>query len=178
MPELKPLFRGQIRCYGEKLKNFTGEKMESAWAYGPGVARGSGYHSIIYGEENGGDAEAVFSSKHVVCTDTLGVSSGKTDKKGTTIFTGDIIEFINSYDFDCYCVVKFGEYDQDGSGSEYPPSRCLGFYVEVENFTCPDYYGPDDFPKHLEQQSLLDVCDNCEVIGNVFDNPDLLEVVK
>lgn len=104
----------------------------------------------------------------------IGMSSGKNDRKGKPISTGDIVEFNNVYDFDCYGIVKFGEYDQDGSGGGYPPRKCLGFYVEVDTFTCPDGYEPENFPKYLEQQNLLEICDICEVIGNLVDNPELV----
>lgn len=178
MDRAKWLFRGQTRRYGEKIKNFAGEKMESAWAIGPGVARGNGGYSIIYGTEKGSDAERVFADKHTVYTDTLGLSSGKVDRNGILIFTGDIVQHLDTVyeEYDCQSVVHFGEFDQDGSGDEYNPSKCLGFYVEVNNYTCPDWDEDNScFPQYKKQQSLLEVCERCEVIGNVFDNPELIK---
>lgn len=177
MPDFEHLFRGQTRRYGEKIKNFAGDKMKSAWAFGPGIVYGNGDHSIIYGTANGSDPERIFTDKHVVYTDTLGMNSGKVDKNGVSIFTGDIVRYFDTVfnEYDCQSVVHFGEFNQDGSGGEYGPTKCLGFYVEVSNYTCPDW---DDenacFPQYKRQQSLLEVCDRCEVIGNVFDNPDLV----
>ena len=162
------LFRGQTRRKGEKVNPFGG-KLPGTWVYG-GVLSGNGDKSIIY--RNEGTAIR----KHVVYTDTLGVFSGKRDKNGAGIFSGDIIQFMNRYGYDCYAIVRFGEYEQDGSGNEYPPTRCLGFFVEVDSFTCPDGEdGAESFPVHLYRQNLLEVCEDCTVIGNLWDNDDLVE---
>ena len=107
---------------------------------------------------------------------TLGQYTGQIDKNGEKIFEGDIVQYINSDDFDCQSIVKFGEYKQDGSGGEYGARKCLGFYVDVDNFTCPDWCedDPDCFPRHMWQQNILEVVDGCEIIGNIYDNPELL----
>lgn len=111
----------------------------------------------------------------IVDPKTVGMCSGQTDADGKLIYEGDIVEYNTFDDFDCYSVVRFGEYDQDGSAGEYNPRRCLGFYVEVDNFTCPDWCdGAEYFNYYLKQQNLLEVCRKCRVIGNIYDNPDLL----
>lgn len=112
-----------------------------------------------------------------IIPETVGQYTDLIDKNGVKIFEGDIVEY-NTFDaFDCQCVVKFGEYKQDGSGGEYCAEKCIGFYVEVDNFTCPDWCEnePDYFPQYLIQQSLLEIASICEVIGNIHDNPELLE---
>lgn len=96
------------------------------------------------------------------------------DWKGRPICTNDIVQYrMDDYGYDCQSVVKFGEYLQDGSGDEYPPTKCFGFYVEVDNITC-DNDDPDLFPEYLRCQSLLSVVEKCKVIGNVHSNPELL----
>lgn len=112
-----------------------------------------------------------------VVPETVGQYTGLTDKNGTKIFEGDIVEYITFGDFDCQSIVKFGKYDQDGSGGEYHPEHCLGFYVDVDNFTCPDWCknNPDYFCDYLKQQNILEVANTCEVIGNIHDNPELLK---
>ena len=111
-----------------------------------------------------------------VVPDTVSQYTGLTDKNGKKIFEGDIVEYNISDEFDCQSIVKFGEYKQDGSGGEYSAIDCIGFYVEVDNYTCPDWCEEDSeyFPKYLKHQNLLEVASNCEVIGNIYDNPELL----
>ena len=107
---------------------------------------------------------------------TIGQYTGLTDKNGKKIFEGDIVRYNTYDDFDCQSVVKFGEYNQDGSAGEYSASKCIGFYVDVDNFTCPDWceYGSNCFSNYLKQQNILEVAQYCEIIGNIHDNPELL----
>lgn len=112
-----------------------------------------------------------------VIPETVGQFTGLTDKNGNKIFEGDIIQYNTFDDFDCQSVVKIGRYNQDGSGGEYAPTKCYGAFVEVDNFTCPDWAEnvPELFFEHLKQQNLLEVAEVCEVIGNIHDNPELLK---
>ena len=109
--------------------------------------------------------------------ETVGQYTGLTDKNGRKIFEGDIVQYNIYDDFDCQSVVKFGEYNQDGSAGEYSARECIGFYVDVDNFTCPDWCenNPDYFPKHFIQQNVLEIARDCQVIGNIHDNPEILE---
>ena len=116
------------------------------------------------------------SSAYPVLSETVGQFTGLTDKNGKKIFEGDIVRYNTYDDFDCQSVVKFGEYNQDGSAGEYSASKCIGFYVDVDNFTCPDWceYGSNCFSNYLKQQNILEVARYCEVIGNIHDDPELL----
>ena len=117
------------------------------------------------------------SSAYPVLPETVGQYTGLTDKNGKRIFEGDIVRYNTYDDFDCQSVVKFGEYNQDGSAGEYSATKCIGFYVDVDNFTCPDWceYGSNCFSNYLKQQNILEVARYCEVIGNIHDNPELME---
>ena len=117
------------------------------------------------------------SSAYPVLPETVGQYTGLTDKNGKRIFEGDIVRYNTYDDFDCQSVVKFGEYNQDGSAGEYSASKCIGFYVDVDNFTCPDWceYGSNCFSNYLKQQNILEVARYCEVIGNIHDDPELME---
>ena len=116
------------------------------------------------------------SSAYPVLPETVGQYTGLTDKNGVRIFEGDIVRYNTYDDFDCQSVVKFGEYNQDGSAGEYSASKCIGFYVDVDNFTCPDWceYGSNCFSNYLKQQNILEVAQYCEIIGNINDSPELL----
>lgn len=114
---------------------------------------------------------------HLVIPETVGQYTGLTDKNGKRIFEGDIVQYETFDDFDCKSIVKFGEYEQDGSGGEYSGAKCIGFYVKVDNFTCPDWWEaePENFPYYMWQQNILEVASECEVIGNIYDNSELLK---
>lgn len=90
--------------------------------------------------------------------DTICQYTGLTDKNGKKIWEGDIIK----YHFgEVYAPVKFGEYQ---SCFDSISARHVGFYV--------DWNENHDFRKDLGYWiKLVDA----EVVGNIFDNPELLE---
>lgn len=107
---------------------------------------------------------------------TVSQYTGLTDKNGTRIFEGDIVRY-NSGEFDIHAVARVGEYEQDGSGGEYGPTKCVGVYFEMIDFTRPDWaeelaINPPDY---LNTVSPFDSeVDEFEVIGNRWDNPELM----
>lgn len=114
-----------------------------------------------------------------VYPNTVGQYTGLCDKNGKKIFEGDIVEYNTFNDFDCYSIVGFGEYPQDGSSGEYNARMCTGWFVKVSNFTCPDWADSEDepwmfFSEYLSWQNLLEIASDCEVIGNIHDNIDLV----
>lgn len=94
-----------------------------------------------------------------VYPETVGQYTGLTDKNGVKIFEGDIVKEYKSKD-KVKGVVKFGEY-QSGI-NKYADD--LGFYVEwtTENFLIREL-------GYWCRKNML------EVIGNIHDNPGLLE---
>ena len=98
---------------------------------------------------------------------TIGEFSGCFDKKGTRIFEGDIVE-----------CCSWNEFFSDGSGKPLEPFRrkCIiefrngGFkIVEKRKFDCPG-----------AEPVVLDIIFDGDivVIGNIYDNPELLEDYK
>ncbi len=81
-------------------------------------------------------------------------STGLKDKNGVEIFEGDILDKTNYCNFDVeekVGKVEMGEgYDSDG----YNHQKWLGWKAG--------------------DSSLLDVCEASEIIGNIYENPDLL----
>ena len=100
---------------------------------------------------------------------TVGQYTGLTDKNGKKIFEGDIFRANNGRNV-CIAVVKFGEFypkmfykmlDMYCAGTQHIPAK--GFYAESVD-------------KHEEMFLFQSPC--VEVIGNIHDNPELLEVEK
>lgn len=146
---------------------FRGKRTEGCWLYGD---------LRQWSDSKKGIRDRDLKSTIAVIPDTVGQYTGLTDRNGTKIFEGDIVRYNTYNDFDCHSAVKFGEYEQDGSAGEYHPKDCIGWYVEVDNFTCHDWAEDDPiyFEDYLTQQNLFEVSDECEVIGNIHDNPELI----
>lgn len=111
---------------------------------------------------------------HEVIPETVGQFTGLTDKNGKKIFEGDIVRYC---DEDCYyypedCTEFFGKVVQEcgafgvGTQNELP--------LELENW-CSN----NNFVSLWEIYWNLNCCDGelpmIEVIGNVYDNKELLE---
>ncbi|MEE1124859.1 MAG: YopX family protein [Acutalibacteraceae bacterium] len=141
------LFRGQTRRYGEKLKNVAGEPMESNWVYGGIFPNNFGSDfAIIYQQEP--DIK-----KFSVYADTVCQYTGLTDVYGTMIFEGDIVSF-----YDCL-----------NSENGYSEQYCCGVVVwdkETLSFQVTNRLSAESY----------EVLSECSVIGNKFDNPNLLKV--
>ncbi|WP_324657343.1 hypothetical protein SA286_10430 [Bacillus altitudinis] len=89
------------------------------------------------------------------------------------VFVGDLIK-VSHFLGDYVAVVKFGKYEQDGSGNEYEPSKCVGFYAEAVNPKATDEDGFEVVPDYLVQNSMIEL-DYYQRIGNIYQNPDLLK---
>ena len=97
----------------------------------------------------------------LVDRETVGQYTGLTDKNGKMIFEGDIINAITlDTGNEQKAVVGFGLFVDENNDDEY-----IGFYIEF-----------DGIKTTITQLSMAEVKDRIEVIGNVFDNAELLEV--
>lgn len=111
-----------------------------------GIFQGTGDFSVIYGADKE-DFTGSDIGKHTVYTDTVGQFTGLTDKNGKRVFEGDIVRNADGYLF----------------SAQYPfaVKFCDGnFCGDAGGFV---YISGEEFRY-------------CEVIGNIHDNPELLEV--
>ena len=94
--------------------------------------------------------------------DVLMQCTGLKDKNDKLIYEGDIIINIrspNSLGSEYKWIVEFGEHE---TSSDYYASRAYGFYAKQIGF--------DD------EASLVQIYDEIEILGNIYQNPELLEV--
>lgn len=87
-----------------------------------------------------------------VIAETVGQFTGLTDKNGTNIFEGDIVKYTNTQ----RGVYEIGQ-------------KMRGVVVFDEKIGC--YISKNNFQRHPDFWFSEDI----EVIGNIFDNPGLLE---
>lgn len=140
------LFRGQTRRKGQKVW-MDGTPVDSKWVEGYGVCMGKGDFSVIYSGDH--------IEKFVVYTDTVGQFTGLTDKNGKKIFEGDI------------CRVCLD------------PEVCIGDVIwdgEIASYNIPLDNGKCVLPLDIfiAKNKVGDKV-WIEVIGNIHDNPELLE---
>lgn len=145
------LFRGQTRRYGEKIINVAGDKMPSKWVYG-GVFQGCSDHSIIYGYDP--------VEKHAVYSDTVGQYTGITDKNGNKIFEGDIVKGV--------------AYSNERIGVIVWIDEIASFGIRYRKRNDPTAWENSSILKQIQAGRKDQFA--AEIIGNIYDNPELLEV--
>lgn len=130
------------------------------WVYGGIVHQTDFYGDIVdrYYIVDGTDTRDydIGYSERVI-PETVGQYTGLTDKNGTKIFEGDIIKVRER---DTY-VIKYSEY--------IPRYYCLALYYDKPTIGFYAYDGERCFQLFTDSRCY-------EVIGNIHDNPELLEV--
>ena len=137
---------------------FRGERVDNGeWAEGDLMQWSDGTIRICV--ENGNDENTATT----VIPETVGQCTGLTDKNGKLIFEGDVVKS-DGYIF----IVKFGKCGGVANNENY---GYMGFYFD----------GFDDITNDALRMGLRnDICyfTDIEVIGNIHDNPELLEVER
>ena len=108
--------------------------------------------------------------------------TGLTDRNGKKIFEGDILrqkttdkfKQYNDFEWERYGIVRFGEHD---FRPDYAGYSTICFYVESIKSVAinPLNYAIGGMSNGINQYYALDENYPYEVIGNIFDNPELLE---
>lgn len=98
--------------------------------------------------------------------ETVGQFTGLADQKGNRAFTDSVIRYSGEYGHVVYGIVRFGEIPTDfGTNANH-----IGFYVEWQNSGANEW---NEWWRHDLAFWLKDR--RCEIIGNRWDNPELLE---
>lgn len=127
---------------------------------------------IVEYYENNPTYNWVFVKEEVV-TETVGQYTGLTDKNGTKIFEGDII----SKDF--YTNHKQTKSKRFNGVVEYKVRCGKGFGADGEDFKswAAEWSVKFDFGNYEQKYRSYSwgLFFDCEVIGNIYDNPELIE---
>lgn len=149
----KVIFRGLYRRKGEK-RDWDGTPLPSIWKYGgifPNNKCKKNTFAIIYQQEPVID-------KFPVYADTVGMFTGLYDKRENMIFGGDIVK------------IPYAEADREYTLVEQvvymDKSACFALMCTCEG---EKFYRPFvQLDEHIRIKEI-------EVIGNIYDDPELLE---
>ena len=154
------LFRGKRKDNGEWVEGYYLYRGEECNKIGTDV------HYIVTHDLCG-------FSWHEVIPETVGQYTGLTDKNGKKIFEGDIIRYADLYDYNCYleCIDNLEVYDNIDLGDIWTIDEVVyGIKVGYPAFDLNEC----DF----EINGLSELSESgqyfYEVIGNVHDNPEML----
>lgn len=126
---------------------FRGKRLDNGeWVKGFITAACARARRLYFIEKPAQDLDDCNHSYEVDFT-TVGQYTGMLDKNGNKIFEGDIVDFSDRSDGDGYGVVRYDESETEFEFEYDNIYRSLGSY----------------YPK------------NIEVIGNIYDNPELLK---
>ena len=114
----------------------------------------TGYYikSIVDGSVFGYIRESIFGTDIKIMLNTLCQYTGLKDKNGKTIWENDVVGFWDTYS------TENGHAEMDCMGKVVWDDETISFQVT----------------NRLSAESY-EVLDECSVIGNIFDNPELLE---
>lgn len=134
---------------------FRGKDYDSGeWVYGTPVSAVGGEYSYIVNTSVSLNPLIIGTACIRIIHDTRGEFTGLTDKNGTRIFEGDIVKVkLPGSDKINIGVITYGKYDG------YVSKEHIGFHLEGLKHTGIKGIG---FYRDIE------------VIGNVYDNPDLI----
>lgn len=122
------------------------------------------------------DESIIQTVAHYVDPETICQYTGLKDSKDNKVFEGDIIKYADRYDHECY--VESLEAPEEYEGCDYSDIFTTDKVVYGTFYSYPAF----DLDNHNFECNALSELNNgdwrYEVIGNIFDNPELLEVTE
>ena len=104
-----------------------------------------------------------------VIPETVGMFTGLTDKNGTKIFDGDIVKFIHKHKLRSNDNLIFSL--PEPYFEPYSRNYKIEYINTFVSYGLRFINGSIHFP--CKQSTLL--THDCEIVGNIYDNPELLE---
>ena len=105
---------------------------------------------------------------------TVGQFTGLTDKNGVKIFEGDVFEFPDEIfeSFDTSCGTEYNSWETENRG-------VVGYNEDYGRYDFVQYkYGNNTVEADMHENKYIEFADfvsQLEVIGNIHDNPELLD---
>lgn len=162
------VFRGRPKNEAEYevLRELCEDDCENGFVYGSLVVSHGKYYICVMTIQVRSGIDKYITTMIEVFPETVGEYTGLKDKNGKMLFEGDIVKSDGVF-HDIISVVRFGEYKTLNDSIDYQCGH-MGFYLEHM----------DDFNKKTIRNDIMFFVDKCEIIGNIFDNPELLKEAK
>lgn len=162
---------------------FRGRASDGRWAYGYLFiqAEGTEYEEayILGGLDHRDSVYDIWKCAEQVDINTVDQFTGLLDKNGTKIFEGDIIR---TRRYETYQEELKGYYGYDSEGYPQKVPGYTGSMFVTRQRTNDNYHAVvmrnDQGKYYLKGASVFIDAINNEVVGNIHDNPELLEVKK
>jgi uncharacterized phage protein (TIGR01671 family) len=165
--------REGIGMQAGRENKFRGMDIAGEWHYGNLAVLRKAYRGIKAGSYISNEAGVPFA--YAVRPETVGQYSTILDMNGKEIYEGDIVQY-KMGENNCVGTIKFGEYEQDGSGGEYNTITCLGFFIHRLKIIPTVWDIEFDGPYYREEEQQVSPSKTeIVVIGNEWQNPELME---
>ena len=163
---------------------FRGKRLDDeGWEYGGYACTESKRAHIIYNQTHSINLEG-----HTVYPDTVGQYTGLTDKNGKKIFEGDIVRYYHHKKSLVPVTdikpeeVHYGRDEESGLPLAYRTTKIIRYkgHVELDPILgmTINLKNRCEWWRNLNYEDDSINSDRLEVVGNIHDNPELLEVAE